>query len=118
MDASRQAEIDARMIELGWHGEQGKTRRQCDSFRKHGSGRVPLLILWTCRSTVTWRRDREYFCRADDEHHQWRGARRQQCGFQEFMRDCRSEHRRSPRPLRWGARAFHALKSVLKKKGL
>jgi hypothetical protein len=55
-DASRQAEVDQKLIRPRWHAEQGASRRQCNPGGLYGDGAgrgadqrpSPLSISWRC----------------------------------------------------------------------
>ena len=81
MDASRQAEIDAKMIELDGTENKGNL----------GANAILAVSMAAARAVADYYdmplyrylggADREHFAVPDDEHHQRRGARRQQRGF-------------------------------------
>ena len=81
MDASRQAEIDAKMIELDGTENKGKLGANAILAVSMAAARAVADYYDHAALPLPGRRDREHFAVPDDEHHQWRSARRQQCGF-------------------------------------
>ena len=118
LDASDQRLVDAALIEADGTDEQGPPRRQRhprrEPRRREGRRRLgrPAAV------PLPRRPERARPARADDEHHQRRRARRQRHRLPGVHARCRSARRPSPRRLRWGVETYHALKSLLKAKGL
>ena len=118
LDAEQQAQIDQIMIDLDGTPNKSRLGGQRHPRRLAGlrQGRRELArhaALPLCRRHPRAR----LLPGADDEHHQWRRARRQPDRLPGVHDPCRSAHPLSPKACRYGAEVFHTLKSELKKAG-